>query len=272
MNKGSGNFPRPKKSRLGSWLGLLMLVLIAMYVGVLELSRPHVTGDKLRFDGFVSMVADKRIVTATILDEDAYVVGRYQGEDGSERDYNVPLVRGTQAGLLNLLLQAGVPTTIDQQVGKRVASLATVLLPGLILMVLFVYLVVSYRKGTGLFGIRSGARRITPSAGGVTFADVAGQDAAVAELREIKDFLSDPTRFTDLGAVAPRGVLLYGPPGCGKTLLARAVAQEAGASFLSISGSDFVELYAGVGAARVRDLFKQAREHAPAIVFIDELD
>jgi len=146
------------------------------------------------------------------------------------------------------------------------------LLPGLILVVLFVYLILSYRRGSGLFGIRSGARRVTADGGVATFADVAGQDAAVTELREVKDFLADPHRFTDLGAQVPKGILLFGPPGCGKTLLARALAGEAGASFYSISGSDFVELYVGVGAARVRDLFKEARENAPALIFIDELD
>ena len=106
----------------------------------------------------------------------------------------------------------------------------------------------------------------------MTFKDVAGQDAAVSELREISQFLADPERFAAVGAQVPKGVLIYGPPGCGKTLLARALAGEAGASFYSISGSDFVELYVGVGAARVRDLFREARESAPSIVFIDELD
>ncbi|MGQ0519782.1 MAG: AAA family ATPase, partial [Actinomycetota bacterium] len=142
----------------------------------------------------------------------------------------------------------------------------------LIIVVLFVYLILSYRQGTGLFGIRSGARRITPEEGGVSFADVAGQDAAVAELRELKEFLANPERFTTMGAQVPKGVLLYGPPGCGKTMLARALAGEAGAAFYSISGSDFVEMYAGVGASRVRDLFREARENAPALIFIDELD
>ena len=106
----------------------------------------------------------------------------------------------------------------------------------------------------------------------MTFDDVAGQDAAVTELREISDFLSDTERYAELGAQIPRGVLLYGPPGCGKTLMARALAGESGAAFFSISGSDFVEMYVGVGAARVRSLFKEAREHAPSIIFIDELD
>jgi len=134
-------------------------------------------------------------------------------------------------------------------------------------------MILSYRRGTGVFGVRSGAKRFdAEEASGVTFADVAGQDAAVAELREVSTYLSDPERYRALGADVPKGVLLYGPPGCGKTLMAKALAGEAGAAFFSISGSDFVEMYVGVGASRVRDLFREAREHAPAIVFIDELD
>jgi len=165
-----------------------------------------------------------------------------------------------------------VPVTIDQQNGKRAVSLASMLLPALIVAILFLYLTLSYRNGTGLFNVRSGARRHREDGVDVTFADVAGQDAAVAELRELTAALAEPERFAALGASAPKGVLLYGPPGCGKTLLARALAGEVRASFFSISGSDFVELYQGVGAARVRDLFREARQSAPAIVFVDELD
>ena len=105
-----------------------------------------------------------------------------------------------------------------------------------------------------------------------TFADVAGADEAIAELEEIKDFLAEPNKYALLGAKIPKGVLLYGPPGTGKTLLARAVAGEAKVPFYSISGSDFVEMFVGVGAARVRDLFAQAKANAPAIVFVDEID
>jgi len=105
-----------------------------------------------------------------------------------------------------------------------------------------------------------------------TFADVAGADEAVEELEEIKDFLANPGRYQALGAKIPKGVLLYGPPGTGKTLLARAVAGEAGVPFYSISGSDFVEMFVGVGASRVRDLFEQAKQNSPCIIFVDEID
>ncbi len=303
--KGSTKKPRRRqlrflqRNRLGLLTALGLLVLVLLYAAMLEYSRPHVDGDRLRFDTFVRLVREGRIHNAHILDEDAYVVGRYVpgttdtsdagvglsfGEDhgaaseaaplieGEAVPYNAPLVRGTQGQMLDLLLRNAVPITIDQQVGKRVASLASFLLPGLIIVLLFIYLILSYRRGSGLFGMRSGARRIGPEEAGVTFADVAGQDAAVSELREIKEFLADPERFAAIGAAVPKGILLYGPPGCGKTLLAKALAGEAGASFFSISGSDFVELYVGVGASRVRELFKEARENAPALIFIDELD
>ncbi|GAA1471648.1 ATP-dependent zinc metalloprotease FtsH [Corynebacterium felinum] len=127
--------------------------------------------------------------------------------------------------------------------------------------------------GMGMFGFGSSkAKELNKDMPTNTFADVAGADEAVDELHEIKDFLQDPARYEKLGAKIPRGVLLYGPPGTGKTLLARAVAGEAGVPFYSISGSDFVEMFVGVGASRVRDLFKQARENSPCIIFVDEID
>ena len=293
----------------------MLVALVGAYALVLNLARPHVTGDKLRFDTFVTLADGGRILDARVLDEDSFFVGTYIADEpggdsnapasaatghshpsaagnaaettatslspassvaaapqGPVRAYNAPLVRGTQGDLLQMLVNNRIPTTIDQQVKKRVANLAAMLLPGLALVVLFAYVILSARRGTGLFSIRSGARRIKAEAGGVTFADIAGHDTAIAELRELSLYVADPKRFVDVGAQVPRGILLYGPPGCGKTMLARALANESGASFYSISGSDFVELYVGVGASRVRDLFKEARQNTPAIVFIDELD
>ncbi|MFF2634239.1 ATP-dependent zinc metalloprotease FtsH [Microbacterium sp. NPDC058021] len=147
-------------------------------------------------------------------------------------------------------------------------------LPILLLGLLFWFLLSSAQGGGGKvmqFG-KSRAKLVTKETPTVTFQDVAGADEAIEELHEIKDFLKDPARFQAVGARIPKGVLLYGPPGTGKTLLARAVAGEAGVPFYSISGSDFVEMFVGVGASRVRDLFNQAKENAPAIIFIDEID
>ncbi|MEU1971958.1 ATP-dependent zinc metalloprotease FtsH [Microbacterium sp. NPDC019599] len=147
-------------------------------------------------------------------------------------------------------------------------------LPILLLGLLFWFLLSSAQGGGSKvmqFG-KSRAKLVTKETPTVTFGDVAGSDEAIEELQEIKDFLKDPAKFQAVGARIPKGVLLYGPPGTGKTLLARAVAGEAGVPFYSISGSDFVEMFVGVGASRVRDLFNQAKESAPAIIFIDEID
>ena len=150
----------------------------------------------------------------------------------------------------------------------------SLLLPILLLGLLFWFLLSSAQGGGSKvmqFG-KSRAKLVTKEMPQVTFEDVAGSDEAIEEMQEIKDFLKDPSRFQAVGARIPKGVLLYGPPGTGKTLLARAVAGEAGVPFYSISGSDFVEMFVGVGASRVRDLFNQAKETAPAIIFIDEID
>jgi len=152
-------------------------------------------------------------------------------------------------------------------------SILSLVIPLLLLGLLFWFLL-SNAQGGGRamqFG-KSRAKLVTKETPTVTFGDVAGVDEAIEELQEIKDFLKDPAKFQAVGARIPKGVLLYGPPGTGKTLLARAVAGEAGVPFYSISGSDFVEMFVGVGASRVRDLFNQAKENAPAIIFIDEID
>lgn len=153
-------------------------------------------------------------------------------------------------------------------------SLLITVVPLLLILGLFLFLMTRMQgggRGVMQFG-KSKAKLAAPDRPKVTFADVAGSDEAVEELAEIKDFLAAPRKFQDVGAKIPKGVLLYGPPGTGKTLLARAVAGEAGVPFYSISGSDFVEMFVGVGASRVRDLFEQAKENSPAIIFVDEID
>ena len=153
-------------------------------------------------------------------------------------------------------------------------SILTSLLPFVLLFGFWIFLMNQVQGGGSKvmsFG-KSRAKRMTPDAPKIGFKDVAGVDEAVEELEEIKEFLENPKKFQALGARIPKGVLLYGPPGTGKTLLARAVAGEAGVPFFSISGSDFVEMFVGVGASRVRDLFEQAKQAAPCIVFMDEID
>ena len=162
--------------------------------------------------------------------------------------------------------------------GSALGSILLTLLPILLLAAIWIFVIRGMRGGGAgalsqmmSFG-KHKASRLAPDLPKVGFKDVAGVDEAVEELQEIKEFLADPRRFQALGARIPKGVLLYGPPGTGKTLLARAVAGEAGVAFFSISGSDFVEMFVGVGASRVRDLFKEAKEAAPCIIFVDELD
>ena len=177
------------------------------------------------------------------------VSGTAQGSDGVSFDTNV-----TQDSLL--------------------VSLLVSFLPFLILLLLLFWLFNSMQgggRGVMAFG-KSKAKQVTKDTPKTTFVDVAGADEAVEELHEIKDFLQNPVKFQAVGAKIPKGVLLFGPPGTGKTLLARAVAGEAGVPFFSISGSDFVEMFVGVGASRVRDLFEQAKQNAPAIIFVDEID
>jgi cell division protease FtsH len=161
--------------------------------------------------------------------------------------------------------------------GSALTSILSFLLPILLLTGIFIFLTRRMRGDAGGLGqvtsfAKSRAKRLTPDVPKIGFKDVAGVDEAVEELQEIKEFLANPRKFRALGARIPKGVLLYGPPGTGKTLLARAVAGEAGVPFFSISGSDFVEIFVGVGASRVRDLFEQAKQAAPCIVFMDEID
>jgi ATP-dependent metalloprotease FtsH len=262
-----------RRRSLGFWCLAGIAALIVFYAVVIEASRPHVSGQRLRLDGFYDLVKSNKVTSATVLDQDRYIVGAYKRPNASVQRFYVPFSRnGTSAqdDIVKTLVSNHTPTRIDQQLLKRVAGPLTQLLPALILGIIFLYFILTVRSGDGLFGRGKGSSRVEEV--NVTFDDVAGQETAVTELREVSDFLSDTERYVKLGAQIPRGILVYGPPGCGKTLLARALAGESGAAFYSISGSDFVEMYVGIGARRVRDLFKDARANAPAIVFIDELD
>ncbi len=194
--------------------------------------------------------------------------------NGSRRIY-ASYLSGEEPQLVELLTANPPPKAWDVKIASS-SFLATLFFSfGPILLIGFLLLLFMGNAGGGnkvfSFG-RSKAKLANKEMPSNTFADVAGADEAVAELREIKDFLADPQKYQDIGAKIPKGVLLYGPPGTGKTLLARAVAGEAAVPFYSISGSEFVEMFVGVGAARVRDLFAQAKASAPAIIFVDEID
>jgi cell division protease FtsH len=176
--------------------------------------------------------------------------------------------------LIKQLNTAGVNYNIESDKSSLILSLLTYVLPFLIFFGIWIFLLNQVQGGGSKvmsFG-KSRAKRLSADSPKITFRDVAGVDEAVEELHEIKEFLENPKKFQALGARIPTGVLLYGPPGTGKTLLARAVAGEAGVPFFSISGSDFVEMFVGVGASRVRDLFEQAKQNSPCIIFMDEID
>nr|WP_310253502.1 ATP-dependent zinc metalloprotease FtsH [Nocardioides sp. BE266] len=194
------------------------------------------------------------------------VVAQYV--DGQQQELLASVKEQKAAGTLD-----SYNSTVPQP--SFLGSLLATLLPFALIILLFIFLM-NQAQGGGGRGVmqfaKSKAKLITKDMPKTTFSDVAGCEEAIEELGEIKEFLTDPAKFQAVGAKIPKGVLLYGPPGTGKTLLARAVAGEAGVPFYSISGSDFVEMFVGVGASRVRDLFEQAKENPPAIVFIDEID
>ncbi|HEV7944048.1 MAG TPA: ATP-dependent zinc metalloprotease FtsH [Solirubrobacteraceae bacterium] len=248
------------------------LLLVLFFLG-LSIISPHPAGKQTSLSNATALISSGQATRAVLLDQDAQLELRTSG--GEELWAAYPQADSYTGTLLTLLQQHHVVSTVDAQWGK--ASLRDVvqfLLPILILVTLFAFFTALARDQGGAFAAFSKwtGRGQKPGEGEFTFADVAGAPEALIELREICDYLENPARYAQLGARAPKGVLLVGPPGTGKTLLARAVAGEAKANFFSISGSEFVESLVGVGAARVRDLFRQARNQAPAIIFVDELD
>jgi len=258
----------------------LTWVLVVFVVGLIALSfgtgrsPAHIEVSKAE-----ELIASGQVKKATFRDGDRLDlvltspidVGGGRGTTEVYTDY----VEQRGSALIDQVREADPAQGFDDHPARTswVGLLALNLLPLVLILAVF-WFVLSRTQGGGKiaqFG-RSKAKLASKDAPKVTFAEVAGADEAVDELQEIKEFLASPERFQKLGAKIPQGVLLYGPPGTGKTLLARAVAGEAGVPFYSISGSDFVEMFVGVGASRVRDLFEQAKANAPAIVFVDEID
>ena len=269
--------PGTMRALVASLVALLVLYGISLLV-----LRPSSSGSQLTLDAVVRAAERGEVATARFLDQDARVLGTLEAEAGGSAPRfwsSYPRSDAATNDLLKSLIANDTRVTVEAQTGKAlVRFLAQFLLPLVVLANLFALLFFVTRGGTGsgsasqlLSFSRLGDRRLAHRSG-TTFADVAAAEDTVVELSEVRDFLADPEAFKAMGALPPKGVLIVGPPGCGKTLLARAVAGEAHASFFSISASEFVESLVGVGAARVRDLFRQARASTPSIVFIDELD
>ena len=254
------------------WAIAALVVVASTAIGLQVLQDDP---EELETSTYLSLLADDEVATVTDRAGDQVLEGELADGTAYEVGYNPELVRDELGDALRDARARGsleVQDT-DPQSGPSPGLVLLNALPFLLILGLFVFLMVTMQGGgrAASFG-RSKAKTVAKDTPTVTFGDVAGADEAVEELREVRDFLADPSGFTALGATIPKGVLLFGPPGTGKTLLARAVAGEVGAPFFSISGSDFVEMFVGVGASRVRDLFKQAKEAAPAIIFVDEID
>jgi cell division protease FtsH len=248
------------------------LILIVAVVWVFNLYRKSADQPQelASVNHYEELVESGEVSSAKFLTKDEKVVGELS--DG--RRYEVFLPKDTVDETAEFTKRFDVPVSADPQQGSVFLSVLFQFLPILIIVGFFFFLMQQMQGGGNRvmsFG-KSRARLVTKDQPKITFVDVAGLDEAVEELQEIKEYLEAPQKFQAMGAKIPKGVLLFGPPGTGKTLLARAVAGEAGVPFFSISGSDFVEMFVGVGASRVRDLFEQAKANAPSIVFMDEID
>ena len=257
--------------------GPLLWILLSM--GLLLIATSVLSGlngpEETNTGAVVEQIQNKNVSSATLVDREQRI--DITLKDGTEQ--TAQFIEGQGLELQQLLQEQVDSGSLTEGYNVEVPqdSLFTTLLvsflPLLIILGLLFFFLSQMQGGGRLMSFgKSKAKVVTKDMPQTTFADVAGAEEAVEELHEIKDFLSDPSRFQTVGAKIPKGVLLYGPPGTGKTLLARAVAGEAGVPFFSISGSDFVEMFVGVGASRVRDLFEQAKQNAPAIIFIDEID
>ncbi len=254
------------------YLGLLALVLWMVF-GLF--SKP---GNDIAYSEVVGLFENEQVSSFVIADDTIYLELRapYNGETSVVTEIAVDLFWTEMGDLIRQQEATGILESRDY-VPEKQATYFSLILPllivGLVLLILWVLLMGKANANNHMnnFG-RARTVLGVPDGKKVTFDDVAGADEEKQELQEVVDFLRDPAKYTAIGARIPHGLLLVGPPGTGKTLLARAVAGEAGVQFLSISGSDFVELYVGVGASRVRDLFDQAKRIAPAIIFIDEID
>ena len=262
-----------KNNKQGISFILLVTVITSILVVALFQFQGMTSAKEITYNKFLKMVDDGKVEKVEIQNDKIMIVTKKDKESGISQEYYTGVVNDDE--LTKRLEKAGVE--FNQEIPDTTSAVAMnvilTFLPIAFFVGMIVWMTKRMSKGGGMMGIgKSNAKMYVEKQTGVTFKDVAGQDEAKESLQEVVDFLHNPGKYTSVGAKLPKGALLVGPPGTGKTLLAKAVAGEAKVPFFSLSGSAFVEMYVGVGASRVRDLFKQAQQMAPCIIFIDEID
>ena len=257
--------------------GVSFVLLIALITTFLVLSlyqfQKTSSAEEITYDKFLNMIKHHKVQEVTISSDKIMIKAKKEKGETTAKEYYTGVVDDDT--LSERLYEAGVKyeQEIPDTTSMMVLNVIATFLPIVLIVAMFYWSFKRMSKGGGMMGIgKSNAKMYVEKETGVTFKDVAGQDEAKESLQEVVDFLHNPGKYTGVGAKLPKGALLVGPPGTGKTLLAKAVAGEAKVPFFSLSGSAFVEMYVGVGASRVRDLFKQAQQMAPCIIFIDEID
>lgn len=274
-NQNRNNNKDPQKNN-GQGFSFVIIVTLLTAIMVFALYQFQSFGreeKEISYNEFLRMIDDKKIDTVEVRSDRIVITAKKEKGERVAKEYYTGVIRDDT--LSDKLYKAGVE--YKQQVPDTssmiVMQVISYFLPVMLLVGMLVWMTRRMSKGGGIMGVgKSNAKMYVEKQTGVTFKDVAGQDEAKESLQEVVDFLHNPGKYTSVGAKLPKGALLVGPPGTGKTLLAKAVAGEAKVPFFSLSGSAFVEMYVGVGASRVRDLFKQAQQMAPCIIFIDEID
>ena len=275
QNNSNQNNRNPNNRNNKQGYSFIILVTFITSIMVLALFQFQGAGsdNEISYDEFLEMVDDGKVDEVVVQSNRIVITEKKEKNQKIAKEYYTGVIRDDS--LAERLEKADVKFSqqIPDTTSAIIAQTLFSLVPVVILVGLFVWMTRKMTKGGGMMGIgKSNAKMYVEKQTGVTFKDVAGQDEAKESLQEVVDFLHNPGKYTSVGAKLPKGALLVGPPGTGKTLLAKAVAGEAKVPFFSLSGSAFVEMYVGVGASRVRDLFKQAQQMAPCIIFIDEID
>ena len=273
MDNQNGNKDNNKNNKQGFSFVILITMLTALLVFAMYQFQGVDSDQEITYNKFLKMIDEKKVEKVEIKSDRILITAKKESGDKVNREYYTGRMNDDQ--LVEKLEKAKIDFNqeVPDTTSAIVAQYAMNIIPLVIFIALIVWTTRKMSKGGGMMGIgKSNAKMYVEKQTGVTFKDVAGQDEAKDSLQEVVDFLHNPGKYTSVGAKLPKGALLVGPPGTGKTLLAKAVAGEAKVPFFSLSGSAFVEMYVGVGASRVRDLFKQAQQMAPCIIFIDEID